>query len=81
MSLRLTIKALFPAGSGDLTRLQLSVCIHLALAAVILLACVLVTTFAIPYLVDLVQQTESAEVPPGALLATRGGPSVDWILS
>lgn len=62
--LRITIKGLLPA-AGHFGRLRVGVCIHLALAAVILLGCALVTSLAIPYLVDLVQQTESTEVPPG----------------
>jgi hypothetical protein len=62
--LRIVVKSLLPA-AGQLGRLRIGVSIHLALAAVILLGCVLVTSLAIPYLVDLVQQTESAEVPPG----------------
>jgi hypothetical protein len=63
--LRITIKAALPAAQDDVDRLCLGVNIHIAVAAVILLACVLVTAYVIPYLVDQVQQAESPEVPPG----------------
>lgn len=67
--LRVAVKAALPAAGHDLYRLRIGVSIHLTVAAAMLLLCVLLTAFAIPSLVDLVQQTESADVPPG----TRGG--------
>jgi hypothetical protein len=65
--LRIIIKAALPAAEDDVDRLCLGVNIHIAVAAAVLLACVVVTAYVIPYLVDKVQQTESPEVPPGRL--------------
>ena len=63
--LRVAVKAALPAAEGDLNRLRLGISIHLAVAAAVLLVCVLLPAFAIPYLVDVVQQTESPDFPPG----------------
>lgn len=65
VALRCISKAAIPAAKGDLDRLRLSASVHFAVAAAILLACVLVVAFAIPALAQQVAEKEHPTVPGG----------------
>lgn len=70
-ALRCMSKATFPAdltdpSAANLAELRISATVHIVMAALILIGCLVVTMFIIPRQIAKVQAIETLDVPPGA---------------